>query len=381
MQTLTQQRLDEIFAAHQNGNFELLLQLSQQLQHDFPNFVLGYKAAGIALMALQRKTEAVFALQQAVKCDPNDDENLSNLGQILIEIANNDEQKFNEAIEFLLKALQINPKNAVAYNNLAAAYLNFGDLVKAKKYAEQALEIAPNYGAAHNNLSVIFSKYSHLVSAVKHAELAVKFSPDFSPAWTNLIGCTLNLGEAEKASQIADVAIKMPSNKDNFEVHSAKMRNDHYLANADAILIRKNIKNFQRFLVEKFRRKRQKMEMFDFKHFKNSATQQKIRIGLVSGDLNSHPVARFLLNLLPKLQNLSMEIFAYSNCLLSREDATSQKLRQFCKVWKNIATLSDLQTAEIIYADKVQILFDLSGHTDRNRLEMFALKPSPIQIS
>lgn len=58
---LTQQRLDEIFSAHRNGNFDLLLKLAKQLKQDFPNFVLGYKAAGVALNALNRKSEAILA--------------------------------------------------------------------------------------------------------------------------------------------------------------------------------------------------------------------------------------------------------------------------------------------------------------------------------
>ena len=48
---LTQQRLDEIFVAHKNANFDLLLELSQKLQQDFPNLALSYKATGIALLA------------------------------------------------------------------------------------------------------------------------------------------------------------------------------------------------------------------------------------------------------------------------------------------------------------------------------------------
>ena len=70
---LTQQRLDEIFVAHKNANFDLLLELSQKLQQDFPNLALSYKAAGIALLAKNRKNDAVLAMRQAVKLNPNDD--------------------------------------------------------------------------------------------------------------------------------------------------------------------------------------------------------------------------------------------------------------------------------------------------------------------
>jgi predicted O-linked N-acetylglucosamine transferase (SPINDLY family) len=49
--------------------------------------------------------------------------------------------------------------------------------------------------------------------------------------------------------------------------------------------------------------------------------------------------------------------------------------------FKTIKNLSISAAADMIYNDKTHILFDLSGHTAFNRLDIFALKPSPIQIT
>src|SRR3546814_2167061 len=43
--------------------------------------------------------------------------------------------------------------------------------------------------------------------------------------------------------------------------------------------------------------------------------------------------------------------------------------------------MSDSESAEQVRADGIDISFDLSGHTGRNRLSMFALKPAPVQVS
>jgi len=115
---------------------------------------------------------------------------------------------------------------------------------------------------------------------------------------------------------------------------------------------------------------------FDYINTKDNNT---IRVGFVSGDFYNHPVGFFLENVLQNLFKHQIELFAY-NSNFYRDDLT-QRIRPYFNEWRDIGTLSDTQSAELIASDRINILIDLSGHTGNNRLSLFAFKPAPIQVS
>ncbi len=114
--------------------------------------------------------------------------------------------------------------------------------------------------------------------------------------------------------------------------------------------------------------------------FSNDRTpERKLRVGYVSGDFRSHPVGYFLIRVLSAHRPEVVERFCYSNG--PYVDAMTERLRASCDHWRDISAFSDRDAAELIRRDGVDILIDLSGHTSRNRLPLFALKPAPVQAS
>ena len=72
-------------------------------------------------------------------------------------------------------------------------------------------------------------------------------------------------------------------------------------------------------------------------------------------------------------------MFAYPN--ISVEDSVTARLKDSFDYWRDIRPLDDDKAADLIEADRIDILVDLSGHTDGNRLLVFARKPAPIQVT
>jgi len=104
-------------------------------------------------------------------------------------------------------------------------------------------------------------------------------------------------------------------------------------------------------------------------------TQNKINIGIISGDFAEHPVSYFIRPFLKNFDNQKFNVTCYSECLIDTS-LFNENLH-----FKFIKNMSAKQASDLIYNDKIHILLDLAGHTAYNRLDVFALKPCPIQIS
>jgi predicted O-linked N-acetylglucosamine transferase (SPINDLY family) len=66
---------------------------------------------------------------------------------------------------------------------------------------------------------------------------------------------------------------------------------------------------------------------------------------------------------------------------VAHPDEVTERCRRSTDHWRSLVGLSDVQAAEAIRQDGIDILVDLAGHTGGNRLLAFARRPTPIQAS
>jgi predicted O-linked N-acetylglucosamine transferase (SPINDLY family) len=92
-----------------------------------------------------------------------------------------------------------------------------------------------------------------------------------------------------------------------------------------------------------------------------------------------HPVGYFMFNTIRNHDRESFEIFCYSN--RPSDDNLTCFFRDYSSRWRNLWKISTKEAARIIRQDRIDILVDLSGYSKDNRLDIFALKPAPIQVT
>jgi predicted O-linked N-acetylglucosamine transferase (SPINDLY family) len=90
-------------------------------------------------------------------------------------------------------------------------------------------------------------------------------------------------------------------------------------------------------------------------------------------------VAYFFESLLDGHDRMVVEVYGYSQ--VTCPDQTTWRLQARFDAYHSICSLDDRAVADMIEADRIDILVDLAGHTGGNRLGVLALKPAPIQVT
>lgn len=104
------------------------------------------------------------------------------------------------------------------------------------------------------------------------------------------------------------------------------------------------------------------------------------RIGYVSPDLRNHAVSHFVDGLFAGHREAGVDYLVFD---LSQEpeDEISAALARHGMRWLRLGGRAADEVADAIRKEDVDILVDLAGHTNHNRLLAFARKPAPVQVS
>ena len=111
----------------------------------------------------------------------------------------------------------------------------------------------------------------------------------------------------------------------------------------------------------------------------DASPDRRLRIGYLSADLFDHPVGRNVVGLIEQHDPGAVEVYLYA--ARSEDDPVNQRLRKAAGCWRSIGGLQDRAVADLIRADRIDILVVLAGHTYANRIGVAAQRVAPVQVS
>ena len=267
------------------------------------------------------------------------------------------------------QAISIDPKFIFAHNNLGNVFKDLGKFDEALSKYQHSIKLNPNYAEAYYNQGLVYRKIREYNESIKSFQYALKIKPDYLDAYFDLGQVLVTVGKFKEAIENFQKVINLKSDFSSaysniFFTLLYMKENDHEFFLSLAKKFRSSLKTIDKSLLLKYQ-------------FENKP--KKLRIGFISGDFWEHPVGYILLGTLKNLKNKNLELIGYSN--FSKKDNFSNKLKSHFDIWHEIENKKDFEVINHVRNDKINILFDLSGHSAKNRLPVFINKPAPIQIS
>ena len=340
-------------------HFSILIKL-------FPKNSQAYNNLGATLLDLNEYKRAQKALKKAIKLKPNYAEAYNNLGNVYNEI-----NQYEQAIKEYKKAIILNPEYYQAYNNLGIVLGKNEQFEEAKKSIAKAISINPQFSDAFNTQATFLIKSENFEKAIMKIKRAIELKPNFSDAYRNLALIYDEFGNHNLSSEYLEIAKDLDPNlfsKDPDYI----LYNSNYSPKMNA----EEIYEFYKEYNKKFGLPLQK-EWKPFPHFKEA--KKKLKIGYVSPDFKKHSVQNFLLPTLAHHDHQKFKIYAFAE--ISKEDLVTEQYQSFVDYWIPTKGLTDQEMNEKIRNLEIDVLVDLAGHTNGNRMGVFARKPAPVSIT
>jgi len=381
------------------GEFAQCERLARRLVGDHPHAGKAWQLLGAALLAAGRPAQALPALREASRLTPQDWSIWDNLA-----IAAQRSGDFDGAAAAFRTGLEHAPGEARLWSNASANALESGAASAALDFARQATQLAPDLAAAHLNAGNALSASGLGADAEAAFRAALDLQPGYAQAWLSLgreLSLRGRLAEALDATRralaiapgYADAHVNLAHDLNALgDVAAAAAHYQRALALKPGLISAGSGALF--CLLHDDRQSPQQVasahrafgvtleaprRVHWQAHPNDRDPERRLRLGFVSADLRNHPVARFLEPVWREFDKARFELFAYD--VQPARDATAERLHERADRWTPAASMPDAQLDAVIRNDRIDILFDLSGHTARNRLGVFARKPAPLQVS
>jgi predicted O-linked N-acetylglucosamine transferase (SPINDLY family) len=339
-----------------------------------PNFPEAANSLGFALQKMGRLEQAIVCYRKAIALNPKYADAYANLSLPLQETGHID-----EAIASCQEAIRLDPRSYAAYSQLSVALTAAGKLEEATQSARKAISINPNHAAPHLNLGNALHHLGLLSQAVECFRRAIELDPEDCRAYSNLGESLRDLGRIAEAAESYKSALAV---RPDFAVAYSNLL--YLYAYTRAIPPEEELalasKWEEAMLSEEERAAaRRRASPLSGAFAATPRAGRRLHLGVVSAELGTHAVAEFLQPLLETMGKERLRLTLFPTTVRKGDRAG-----QLCALADGVVSLVGMsagKAAERIRAEAVDVLMDTTGHTCNCRLDIFAHRAAPVQLS
>ncbi len=317
-----------------------------------------------------------YAARRAVEHYPDRKEGWLLLGTVMLQ-----QKNYPEALKALIHANKIDPYDLSIQYHLGAAHGESKNFIESEKFLRlayiQAKQLSGEDRAAYLQGATIglARALAYLDKYTEALELLIEAHQDgeFSPMFEDILQ-KISQGKTRIPTALVNVlktTLQLP-NAPFFTIN----RYLFTLTHTDALSAKEIYEEHLR-LGKRYQPANNTETVRVFQNEKN--LNRPLKVGFISSDYKSHPAAFYLRPIWRSMNKQKVEIYAYAN--QETEDEVTATLRFLAKKWTNIHKKNDDEVIHAIKSDRIDILFDLTGHSGDTRLSIFARRAAPIQVS
>jgi predicted O-linked N-acetylglucosamine transferase (SPINDLY family) len=274
--------------------------------------------------------------------------------------------EFDSAEQLCRALLHADPEHAAAHALLGALALAQGDAAGAIAPLERAVALEPGNNEFQCNCGEAYRRAGKLARAVARFDIALALKPDDPAAWHNLALAQQAQGNMREAILAFRKALALQGGDAGF--HSGLLFTLSWCDGAGGEEVLAEHRRWGALYADPLSEQAAPHE--------NLADPDKVlRIGYFAPELTPCFVEPFI----AQRDRRRFQVIFYKNSAYIDEDVL--RLRQLADGWHQIESMSDAEAAELVRRDGIDILVDLAGHTNGNRLLLFARRPAPVQVS
>jgi protein O-GlcNAc transferase len=327
------------------------------------------------------------AYREAVRIDPSNAAAWSELGCLMMDcrrfgqstacfrevlgqaVTNPEDSTAPTAIKLLLEVVSRRPDWARGQFSLGCAYEHLGDNERARGHLGSALRLDPTRQVAVQALYArMYWSEGSWTEGLAAADRSLAANPDYFLALVIRAKCCAELDDTQSALSCMRRAIEIVPHS---EFHSGLLFDINLLPETTPESLYAEARRWNAChaapLANQIR-----------PHSNTTDGERRLKIGYMSPDLYGHPIAKLLIPVLEHHDRSRFEVFVYS--IGAKTDHITDYIRKSVDNFVAIRA-PDVELAERIRADGIDILVDLAGHTTGSAYLTFALKPAPVQVS
>ncbi|MBT3359964.1 MAG: tetratricopeptide repeat protein [Rhodospirillales bacterium] len=323
---------------------------------------------GVLLQEAGELEEAALAYDDILAKSPENTDAMNNLGLVRVR-----QGRLKEAERCFKTVLTANPERLEIYLNLGQVHERLGRLPDAEADYRKAAEGEERRAEAYFNLGCILEQRRRPTKAIAALERAVAENPDYAEAKTTLRhqymhACAWDkLGKLEETIDEADL-------RSGGDDRTAETPFFSVVRCDDPAQNLRVAKSWSQHLERHCR------PLFAGDPSRERGRGERLRIGYLSNDFFDHATAHLMGGLFEVHDKKRFSIHAYS---YGRDDGSHyrRKIADACNSFVDIREFDHARAARKIHADGIDILIDLKGWTQGNRLAICAHRPAPVQAT